>query len=125
MSGLKNDHIIAPLFPVFLLLAGVLLLGLSACGDRPDENKVAVEIFLERQVEDRLETYRQILAQQCRDNILEEAGKIADSILIAEARLERDTANKPPKPTKPGRPELKKLQDSLALDPLFRDTTTN
>lgn len=102
------------IFPILLLV--------TACGDGPDENQVAVEAFLKQQVEERLATYKQILAQQCRDNVLEEAGKIADSILIAEARLARDSMGKPPKPHKPDRPELKKLKDSLLLDPLFRDT---
>ena len=103
----------------------LLLLSITACGNVQDENRIAVETFLEQQVEERLATYKRILDKQCRDNILEEAGKIADSILIAEARLRRDSMNKPPKPTKPGRPELKKLKDSLTLDPLFRDTVTN
>ncbi|PHN07433.1 hypothetical protein [Flavilitoribacter nigricans] len=116
---LQNTRI----YPVGLAL--VIVTALVACGDGPDENQVAVEAFLKQQVEERILTYRQILTQQCRDNVLEEAGKIADSILIAEARLQRDSMNKPPKPLKPDRPELKKLKDSLKLDPLFRDTITN
>lgn len=107
------------------LFVSILLLTATGCGDGPDENQIAVETFLEQQVEERLATYKRILNQQCLDKVLEEAGEIADSILIAEARMERDTMNKPLKPTKPERPELKKLKDSLTLDPLFRDTITN
>lgn len=100
----------------------LFLLLFAACQSGPDENQVAVETFLEKEVTDRLALYQRILNQQCRDNVLEEAGKIADSILISEARLKRDSMGKPPKPTKPDRPELKTLKDSLSLDPLFRDT---
>lgn len=109
-----------------IICIAALLGSLSACrSDGRDENQVAVERFLEQQVAERIATYKRILEQQCRDKVLEEAGKIADSILIAEARLQRDSMNKPAKPTKPERPELKTLKDSLKLDPLFRDTITN
>lgn len=107
------------------LFVSVLLFSAISCGDGPDENQIAVEAFLKQQVEERLITYKRILDQQCIDKVLEEAGKIADSILIAEARMKRDSMNKPPKPSKPDRPELKQLKDSLKLDPLFRDTITN
>ena len=114
----KDQHIkIGYRAPLFLLLL------LAACQSGPDQNRVAVETFVEQEVENRLALYRRILNQQCRDNILEEAGRIADSILITEARLKRDSLGKPPKPEKPERPELKQLKDSLTLDPLFRDTT--
>jgi hypothetical protein len=91
----------------------------------PDENRVAVDNFVKQEVENRLASYKRILEQQCRDNILEEAGKLADSILISEARLKRDSLLKPPKPVKPEKPEIKQLKDSVNLYPLFRDTTTN
>jgi hypothetical protein len=101
----------------------VLLLFVFSCSDGPDENQVAVESFVEQQVEQQLATYKRILLKQCRDNILTEAGRLADSILITEARLRRDSMGKPPRPVKPDKPELKTLKDSLGLDPLFRDTT--
>lgn len=102
----------------------VIVLCLAAsCEGGPDRNKVAVQKFVELQVEEQLATYRKIMMQQCRDKVLEEAGRIADSILITEARLKRDSMGKPPKPLKPEKPEIKLLKDSLSLDPLFRDTT--
>lgn len=103
-------------------LVMLLLLLSPACQDGPDENLLAVEAFVEEKVQERLATYRTILDQQCREAILQEAGAIADSILLAEARLRRDSVNKPPRPAKPEKPELKKLEDSLSLDPLFRDS---
>lgn len=106
----------------YLLFFLVFLLGIGACSTGPDENRLAVDAFLEKEVEERIATYREILFQKCREDILEEAGEIVDSILITEARLQRDSTNKPPKPEKPEKPELKMLKDSLSLDPLFRDS---
>lgn len=123
MIGYIAAGLIRGRFGFWLVMAG-LSMAAFACNSGPDENRVAVDAFLEQQVEERLETYRRILYQQCRDKVLEEAGKIADSILILEARLKRDSLNKPARPLKPERPELKKLKDSLKLDPLFRDTSS-
>ena len=114
-SNVQRKHWF-PLFFFFLFWGG--------CKDGPDGNRLAVDAFVEEQVEERLDVYQKILAQQCWDKILEEAGKIADSILINEARLKRDSIDKPPKPEKPERPEMKHLKDSLVLDPLFRDSIT-
>ena len=110
---------------VYRLPSILLLLFLFGCQSGPDENRVAVDAFVKQEVEKRLATYKKILEQQCRDNVLEEAGRLADSILISEARLKRDSLLKPPKPEKPEKPEIKALKDSISLDPLFRDTTTN
>lgn len=99
------------------------VLFLFSCNSGPDDNKIAVQAFVEKQVEEQLATYKRIFMQQCRDKVLLEAGQIADSILITEARLKRDSMGKPPKPLKPEKPEIKQLKDSLTLDPLFRDTT--
>ena len=104
------------------LLSGLFFF---SCNNGPDENQVAVESFVEQQVEQQLATYKKIFLQQCRDKVLLEAGRIADSILINEARLKRDSMGKPPKPLKPEKPEIKQLKDSLSLDPLFRDTMSN
>lgn len=103
-------------------MVALLMLLSPSCQEGPDENLLAVEAFVEEKVEERLATYRAILDQQCWEAILQEAGTIADSILLTEARLRRDSVNKPPRPDKPEKPELKKLNDSLSLDPLFRDS---
>ncbi|MDV7396231.1 hypothetical protein RZS08_32860, partial [Arthrospira platensis SPKY1] len=58
--------------------------------------------------------------QRCYEQALEEASLLADSILIEEARLERDTIGKPPIPPKPEKPEIKSLLDSLPIGPLVR-----
>lgn len=99
-----------------------LLTCLLGCQDGPDDNLIAVEAFVQEQVEERLANYRRILSQQCWEAVIQEAGVIADSILINEARRRRDSLGKPPRPIKPEKPELKKLQDSLTLDPILPDT---
>jgi len=90
----------------------------AGCGE-DDRNKNAVQAVIEKEVAGRVEAYRQTRMQRCFELILEEAGRLADSILILEARLERDTLNRPPKPEKPEKPEIKTVLDSLPVKPLL------
>ena len=99
-------------------------------------DKETMEELIAATVEERLDRYRQIRAEKCLERVLEEANRLADSILIAEARLARDTMAKPPKPFRPDAPEIialhdttpiapfliRKIQDSLFQDSLFRDS---
>lgn len=85
---------------------------------------VDIDAVIEEKVQERLDEFERIIMQRCRNRALEEAGDLADSIIIERARLQRDTADRPLKPLRPDQPELKSLEDSLELAPLF-DTTLN
>lgn len=92
---------------------------LSGCGE-DDRNKNAVRAIIAEEVEKRVQNYRSVRMQRCYEKILEEASQQADSILILEARLERDTLGKPPKPAKPEKPKIKTLLDSTPIVPLLQ-----
>ncbi len=99
-------------FPILLLLL------LTAC-EEDDRNQKAVQAMIEEEVNQRLNNYREARMQRCWEDALEEASKQADSILLVEARQNRDTLGKPPKPSKPEKPEIKSVKDSLPVKPLL------
>lgn len=98
----------------FCLLGTVLFF---SCGE-DDRNKIAVEKVINEEIERRVNDYRRMRINHCKEKAITEANEMADSILIEEARLARDTITKPPKPEKPEKPELKSLQDSTPVKPL-------
>lgn len=100
-----------------IALAGCCLL--PAC-QKNDRNQQAVQAAIEREIAERVNFFRDNRLQRCHEQALEEASLLADSILIEEARLERDTIGKPPIPPKPEKPKIKSLLDSLPIGPLVR-----
>ena len=78
-----------------------------------------MEAVIDQEVARRIQNYKQVRMDRCYEKALEEASRLADSILILEARLERDTLGKPPKPEKPEKPEIKAVLDSTPIKPLL------
>ena len=60
--------------------------------------------------------------ENCYQRALTEASRRADSILIEQARLERNFGARPPRPTRPGDPPVRDLEEPLPLKPLFADS---
>lgn len=104
------------------LYIGISLFGLTACGS---DGGVKTErmAYIEQQVEERIQEYKRILDDRCREQVLTEANRLTDSILLVRARLERDSLDKPPRPDKPDKPEVKTIIDSVPVAPLFIDST--
>lgn len=103
----------------WIALALVLFCLLPACKE-DDRNQQAVQAEIEKKITERVYSFRQTRMQRCYEQALEEASRLADSILIEEARLKRDTIGKPQIPPKPGKPEIKSILDSIPLAPLLR-----
>lgn len=91
---------------------GLSILVYASCG-QDNRNRSAVEKMIQQEVEERVATYRGNRNQRCYQDAVKEASVIADSVLLIEARMKRDTASKPPRPDRPARPAAKKLRDSL------------
>lgn len=92
-------------------------------GCQSEEEKAALrQAYLQQQLDRRIVEFKDLLSSQCRERALTEASRLADSMLILEARLELDTTGRPAKPDKPDKPELKTLLDSTAVKPFFRDS---
>jgi hypothetical protein len=100
---------------LLLVLATVL----TACQSSTHVDTAAV---IEEKVQERLAEFKRVIDLRCREKMLEEAGLIADSLVLMQARLKKDTLQRPVRPVRPGEPELKTLNDSLPLKPLFEPT---
>ena len=88
----------------------------------PDEGDVRVKVIHEK-VEERIAKYKISKQEACKRKVLKEAGAIADSILLLDARLNRDTTGRPLIPEKPASPEIKNIADSIPVEPFFRDSS--
>src|SRR5262245_27583373 len=97
---------------VILVFMALISAGLIACGKRRAR-------VIEAAVAERVNAFRQKQTAQCRDNLLVEAEKLVDSILLAEAQMAlRDSLAR----TRPGRPPqpVRVLPlDTAKVKPLF------
>ena len=100
------------------ILAGFLLPAWESQEDIQQE----VEALIEQRVQERRSSFTATIQKNCESQILEEATRIVDSIIIAEARLKKDNIPKPLRPDRPAVPELKQLKDTSPVSPLFRDS---
>ena len=99
---------------IMLLLCSSFLF---SCEKKTD--KEAIQELIEETAQKRLDDFRRIRMKRCWQDVMEEASRVADSILLEEARLRRDTLLKPPKPDKPDKPEIKTLLDSTPIKPFL------
>lgn len=97
------------------------LWSLIAC-ESQDDLQVEVEMLIEQRVQNRKDSYTSTMSGNCERKVLEEANRIVDSIVIAEARLKKDTIPKPPRPDRPPMPEPRELKDTMPVEPLFPDS---
>lgn len=104
----------------FVFLSVLLLLALAnAC---ESSTHLDIDAVIEEKVQERLDEFQRIIKLRCQIEVLNEAGEIADSIILREARLQKDTLDRPFRPDRPSEPVLKRLEDSLPLAPLFPDS---
>lgn len=100
------------------VLLTAILLPLGAC--RPERDRSAeIQAMIQQEVDRRLNNYREVRLNRCEEDLLKEAVRRVDSILLEEARLYKDTVGKPPKPLRPERPELRPLLDTTPVRPLL------
>jgi hypothetical protein len=104
------------------IFIGILSVWLLAGCDDAEEQKAIEEMVIQRELDRRIANYKTVLFENCQERAIEEATRIADSIMIEEARLLKDTMGKPAKPPRPERPELRKLEDSTPVRPFLRDS---
>jgi hypothetical protein len=84
------------------------------------EKKAAEKRRLESEAELRVQEYIAVLQKNCRDKVLVEAVRVADSVLLVEARLSADTVLKPFKIPRPEKPETQILPDTIPVRPFLR-----
>lgn len=95
-----------------------LVLCCLACESEEDKQRLE-QLLIQTNVEQRLVEYERLVERNCREKVFEAATIIADSLIIAEARLLKDTLLKPFKPERPEQPELKRLEDTVPIRPFL------
>ena len=104
---------IAPLKPTTLVL--ILAVMATACTPEVvDSTALVYEKYL-----DRATVLSHNLWADCQDDVIDEALKRADSLLIDRARRMRRIEGRPPRPNRPGAPPVQELSQPLPLRPLF------
>jgi len=103
----------------FSILA-ILILFICAC-EEDQSSELKQKLIAEKEEErvHRLMNNKQI---RCREELMENANQMVDSILIARAKANKDTIAKPPKPFKPEPPDAFLLEDTFAITPLLKDS---
>lgn len=99
--------------PLTLLL--IALMAATACApEEVDSDEVVLERYRER-IADR----EAGILRDCQEDVIEEALRRADSLLLDRARRMRRIEGRPPRPDRPGAPPVKELSQPLPLRPLF------
>ncbi|NJL74241.1 MAG: hypothetical protein HC892_03560 [Saprospiraceae bacterium] len=98
----------------------LLLLIIMAC--KPKQPKITRQELIEQEVQKKIQLIVTNKNTRCLRESLEEASEIVDSMIIAQAKLNKDTLLKPPKPEKPLPPIPLTLKDSLKVKPFLSDT---
>lgn len=78
------------------------------------------DALVDRTVQARLDDFARKKRQECRAALLAEAGRIVDSLLLAEAKMQLEDSLARRRPTKPIQPPLVPALDSLPVKPIFQ-----
>ena len=97
-----------------ILFLSAFFLSLLSC---ESATHVDIDAVIEEKVQERLDEFERVIMKRCLDRALEEAGTIADSIIIEQARMQKDTSKRPPRPLRSGRLP----RDVLSADGLFQE----
>lgn len=94
---------------------------LTAC-NKPSEEEMR-DTYIQQLLNNRINNYKKRRIDNCVKDIIEEAGHIADSVLLQRALMSKDTLDRPQRPEKPSKPQEKQRPDSLELKPIFKDSS--
>ena len=98
----------------FTLLLIALVMATACTPDDIDSTALVME-----RARERIADLTRNLERDCRKDVMEEAIRRADSLLIDRARRMRRIEGRPPRPNRPGAPPVKELSEPLPLRPLF------
>ncbi|MEZ5055652.1 MAG: hypothetical protein R2879_01310 [Saprospiraceae bacterium] len=100
---------------LFTLFSAFLTMFLFACNDYSELRQKMVEESYQQKIEEFIGSKN----KECREEAISIASQKVDSILIARAKLNKDTLNKPIIPEKPIKPEIKQPLDSSDVGPIL------
>lgn len=93
-----------------------LTLSLTACLSDQEYSQEEVDALMQSELQRRLTNFKEVRSQRCYDQMLAEAVRQADSIMVVRAR---EAVPDPGRPDRPERPRQRKAQDTLPVKPLF------
>lgn len=102
---------------VFIICISLLFFACEA-----NEPAVSRAELIQEKLDERIALLHKNKRKRCLDETFAEAENIVDSMVRAQARREKDAISKPPKPTKPERPDVFILQDTGTIHPLVLDS---
>ena len=94
-------------------IAAVLLFG---CHRKPTKTK---EQVMQERLAERLDRWKADINKKCREEVEDKAAALTDSIIIANAKLNRDTSIHTLIPGRPTRPDYKPPTDSVPVKPIL------
>lgn len=98
----------------------VMLSCLILMSCQKDDDRILAQRKIDQQISDRLNTFINLEKRRCEVKIMEEANRIADSILReSPVFIMLDSLQRPPVPLKPIRPEFEKRKDSIRIVPII------
>ncbi|MCC6724708.1 MAG: hypothetical protein IT258_09370 [Saprospiraceae bacterium] len=100
---------------ICLILLAISLL--VACERKPAKTK---EQVMQERLAERLERWKTDMEKKCRKEIETKAIAITDSIVIVQAKQNRDTSIQSIIPGRPTRPDYKPPTDSVAVKPFLK-----
>ncbi len=104
-------------FPRFVVLIILVASGIWATGCGPDKNTIIRDT-----VQERTEKFRKRELANCRQELLKEAERKADSLLLAEAQAAIRDSTRNRLPVKPQAPPPLLPIDSSQVKPIFKDS---
>lgn len=96
-----------------------MLIGLSFAACRREATKTKEQVMQER-LSERLERWKLDTGKKCLRDIETKAIALTDSIVIANAKLNRDTSIQAIIPGRPTRPDYKPPEDTVAVKPVLK-----
>lgn len=107
------------IFSIVCLVLGGIWWMFSGSQQEDMSPKLTKNDLIAATVQERIDNFIQVRKKKCVDDRLADAILRVDSILIARAKSQRDTFDKPPKPFKPDRPEILILEDTTPIAPIL------
>lgn len=96
----------------------VMVVLLVGCHQKPGKTK---EQVMQERLTERLEKWKGDMEKKCLQDIEDKATALTDSIVIANAKQNRDTSILSILPGRPARPNYKPPTDSVPVKPILKE----
>lgn len=102
-------------YPIFAGAMAVLLV--AGCQGAPSKTK---EQVMQERLQERIGKWKDDMNRKCRNDVEDKATALSDSIIIANAKSNRDTSIHLLIPGRPNRPDYKPPTDSVPVEPVLK-----